>query len=342
MLPRIITGDTASHKNLQTVAIKPIPVSTDTVPDKNTEVKYFKSADGGVTAKDTTKSNTFSTIQLSGDPNNIKVVNVQDTKINRIRVNGGEPTYIILDADNKVKNVTMKDIKPEQIASINVIKNDTSASKYGTVLVRLKDPGNTMSVAGNTFSVGVKGYVQAFADADVVNVVKVNGTYLLVAKNEDVPGSKDGLFSAYSNLIGVNVNKGDKIVRGQTIGTVTVNPATGKSNLVFELDKGLKLLPSDTNNAANDGSMLVALIDLANVNNADLKDEMKLFKDNGFNLDIHESGDGKSIKISVKSHVKGSSASASYETNGEDVSKYLIYVKANKTNGEVSIKSQDK
>lgn len=73
--------------------------------------------------------------------------------------------------------------------------------------------------------------VRAVFQGEVVNVMDISGTYLVIIRHGEY-------FTAYSNLRTVSVSKGEKVATKQTIGTVATDPATGESNVHFDLTRG--------------------------------------------------------------------------------------------------------
>jgi len=73
--------------------------------------------------------------------------------------------------------------------------------------------------------------VRAVFEGEVLRVIDVSGTYLVLIRHGEY-------FTAYSNLKSVSVVKGQKVSTKQAIGTVATDPATGETNVHFELTKG--------------------------------------------------------------------------------------------------------
>jgi beta-lactamase regulating signal transducer with metallopeptidase domain len=77
--------------------------------------------------------------------------------------------------------------------------------------------------------------LNAYADGEVLKTQKIAGTYLIIVRNGD-------RFDTYSNLISVDVKKGDKIKKGQLIGTVDVDLATGIPKLKYQMYNGTAMI----------------------------------------------------------------------------------------------------
>lgn len=267
-----------------------------------------------------------------------------------IRVNGGDikadsSNVFILDDKGKPANLTLAKVAPGDIESIQIVKDTAvkayslSASRNNKVIVKLMPMTKVKGISVAT-TTGVK----AMNNASVVKTMNLNGTYLVVARDNDASGNASRTFEGYSNLSTINVAKGDNIVKGQEIGTVTVSAGTGKPELFYTVTDGSKIIrEADSENNA-DEEIIRSVIDLATVKNTDFKDVISLFKDNGFNLSIrvsNERGDNETIKISLKSNVKGNEAYTVY-TDNKKAPKNVIMIEANKKTGAVSVSTQSK
>jgi murein DD-endopeptidase MepM/ murein hydrolase activator NlpD len=208
--------------------------------------------------------------------------------------------------------------------------------KYGTKAADLRPGASKSDDITN---------VTAVFDGEVLKVVQISGTYLVLVR-------KDDNFGAYSNLSSVSVAKGNKVGAGQIIGTVAIDPATNKSGLTYELYKGANRVypPAETLTTANNNG-LIYRINPDNIDMAECNRMVKLFKDNGFKLQIHAKANGSNstkgqpesideLKIAIKSNTSGNEASAVYQLEDLKAGHYAIFVKANKQTGAVSVFSE--
>ncbi len=73
--------------------------------------------------------------------------------------------------------------------------------------------------------------LNAYFKGVVVTTKEVSGTYIIIIRDGD-------RFDTYSNLTSVNVKKGDKVKKGQVIGTADVDLATGIPKLKYQMYNG--------------------------------------------------------------------------------------------------------
>lgn len=73
--------------------------------------------------------------------------------------------------------------------------------------------------------------LKAYFKGEVLKTQEIDGTYLIIIRD----GNR---FDTYSNLTSVNVKKGDKVKKGQLIGTADVDLATGIPKLKYQMYNG--------------------------------------------------------------------------------------------------------
>jgi septal ring factor EnvC (AmiA/AmiB activator) len=73
--------------------------------------------------------------------------------------------------------------------------------------------------------------VRAIFEGEVTKVTDLSGTYIVIIRHGEY-------FTVYSNLRSVNIAKGQKVSTKQNIGTAATDPATGDTEVHFDLYKG--------------------------------------------------------------------------------------------------------
>jgi len=98
---------------------------------------------------------------------------------------------------------------------------------FGTVVINgIRDENQGVSIKTNE-----NAPVRAVFDGVVLIVQDVSGTYTVVIRH-------GGYFTAYSNLKSVSVSKGQKVSLKQSIGVAAADPATGETEIEFQVLKG--------------------------------------------------------------------------------------------------------
>ena len=77
--------------------------------------------------------------------------------------------------------------------------------------------------------------VKAYFDGDVLKTEEISDSYLIIIRSGD-------RFDSYSNLISVKVKKGDKIKKGELLGTVDVDTITGIPKLKYSRYSGAAIV----------------------------------------------------------------------------------------------------
>jgi hypothetical protein len=86
--------------------------------------------------------------------------------------------------------------------------------------------------------------LNAYFKGVVVTTKEVSGTYIIIIRDGD-------RFDTYSNLTSVKVKKGDKVKKGQVIGTADVDLATGIPKLKYQMYNGdVMVYDADGNDTA--------------------------------------------------------------------------------------------
>jgi septal ring factor EnvC (AmiA/AmiB activator) len=107
------------------------------------------------------------------------------------------------------------------------VANGNYIRRFGTVFINgIKDDNQGVSI-----KTGDNATVRAVFEGEVLMVQDVSGTYTVVIRH-------GGYFTAYSNLKTVSVSRGQKISTKQAIGTAATDPATGDTEIEFEVLKG--------------------------------------------------------------------------------------------------------
>ena len=98
---------------------------------------------------------------------------------------------------------------------------------FGTVIINgIRDENQGVSIKTNE-----NAQVRAVFEGVVLIVQDVSGTYTVVIRH-------GGYFTAYSNLKSVSVSKGQKVNTKQSIGVAAPDPATGETEIEFQVLKG--------------------------------------------------------------------------------------------------------
>jgi beta-lactamase regulating signal transducer with metallopeptidase domain len=77
--------------------------------------------------------------------------------------------------------------------------------------------------------------ITAYFDGQVLKTTEINNSYLVITRIDD-------RFDSYSNLTSIAVKKGDKIKKGQLVGTVDVDTITGIPQLKYSMYKGTEMV----------------------------------------------------------------------------------------------------
>lgn len=95
-----------------------------------------------------------------------------------------------------------------------------------STLKEIKRPDTTIRKSMN---------VTAYFKGEVLRTMRVNDSYLVIVRDSD-------RFDSYSNLTSIAVKKGDKIKKGQFLGTVDVDTITGIPELKYSMYNGTTMV----------------------------------------------------------------------------------------------------
>lgn len=110
---------------------------------------------------------------------------------------------------------------PWPVASGNYLR------RFGTIYINgIKDENQGVSIKTND-----RAPVRAVFDGEVLIVQDVSGTYTVVIRH-------GGYFTAYSNLKSVSVSRGQKVSTKQNIGIAATDPASGDTEIEFQVLRG--------------------------------------------------------------------------------------------------------
>ncbi len=110
-----------------------------------------------------------------------------------------------------------------------MIPQSEAFKKMAIVPVKNKD----LAIADTSVKESVE--LNAYFKGEVLRTQEIDGTYLIIIRD----GNR---FDSYSNLTSVKVKKGDKVKKGQPIGTADVDLATGLPKVKFSLYDGTAMV----------------------------------------------------------------------------------------------------
>lgn len=133
---------------------------------------------------------------------------------------------------NTVNKITTK---PAVAKAINLMSQSTAtqqsdALKKDAIVTDKNEDAKTPDTTGE-MSMNVTAYFKG----EVLSTQKISGTYIIIIRDHD-------RFDTYSNLISVNVKKGDKITKGQLLGTVDFDTITGIPKLKYSMYNGTRMV----------------------------------------------------------------------------------------------------